>query len=135
MSQGRGGRKAIRRMLLAGLVLVVSLLGHDLLMVGAAAAESPDAAILHGPVTAAHGEAHAATPREDAPPDHPESCGVGQAAVVRGGDEPRFAALCSATRPEAVGAVSPAANGGPSEWEEPRWPPDVRRALLQVYRV
>ena len=122
---------------LQGFLIVLALLGHDLLM----ASPAPVAAM--APVT---GELHQHSPtqpivdmmtalshgHQESP--HPSVCGTGGTAL--------FPPVDQLGTPD----LNPAAAIGPSQfptsalartlsWEEPRWPPGTRRALLQVYRI
>ena len=122
---------------LQGLLVVLALLGHDLLMASHApvAPMAPATDVLH---------AHSPTqPMVDMMTalshGHPESpypsvCGTGGTAL--------FPPVDQLGTPD----LNPAAVIGPSQlptsaqvrtllWEEPRWPPGTRRALLQVYRI
>ena len=121
---------------LQGLLIVLALLGHDLLMAS------------HTPVTAMapatdglhqHSPAHAVLDMTAALPDgHPESphpsvCGIVGTALFQPGDQPGVPDFDAA-------AIAPShfpasAHSRTLLWEEPRWPPGTRRALLQVYRI
>ncbi len=122
---------------LQGLLIVLAVLGHDLLMAshapGAAMAPVTDVLHAHSPTqpmvnmttTLSHG--HQESP-------HPSVCGIGGTALFQPADQ--------LGTPD----LNPATAIGPSQfptsahvrtllWEEPRWPPGTRRALLQVYRI
>jgi hypothetical protein len=122
---------------LEGLLIVLALLGHDLLMAAhapvAAMAPATDALHQHGPaqpmvsVMTALSHGHRESP-------HLSVCGTGGTAL--------FPTIDQLGTPD----LNPAAAICPSQvpssahvriqlWEEPRWPPGTRRALLQVYRI
>ena len=122
---------------LQGLLFVLALIGHDLLMASPApvAAMAPATTVLHahGPtqpmvdMMTALSHGHQESP-------HPTACGIGGTAL--------FPPVDQLGTPD----LNPAAAIAPSQlptsaqvrtllWEEPRWPPGTRRALLQVYRI
>jgi hypothetical protein len=122
---------------LQGLLVVLALLGHDLLMAShapvAAMAPATDVLHAHNPtqpmvdVMTALSHGHRESP-------HPSVCGTGGTAL--------FPPVDQLGTPD----LNPATAIGPSQfptslqvrtllWEEPRWPPGTRRALLQVYRI
>ena len=122
---------------LQGLLIVLVLLGHDLLMASHApvAAMAPATDVLHQ-----HGPAQpmvdvmTALPHGHQESPHPSVCGAGGTAL--------FPAIYQLGTPD----LNPAAAISPSQfptsalartllWQEPRWPPGTRRALLQVYRI
>jgi len=122
---------------LAGLLIVVALLGHDLLMAAPvahaveAAAETDhrqhSAAQALGDVTGADPHGHHESP-------HPTSCGIGGMARLQPVDQlgvPELSTVAS------IATCQPPASAPTRAflWEEPRWPPGTRRALLQVYRI
>lgn len=124
----------VRHWPLLGLLLVVSFLGHDLLMAASAAAE-PTAAH-HSSTLPAHGKSAAAQQRDGTPSNHPANCRIGQSAVPRSDD------ALGHGNPDLVAALgrvasipAPGAHAGAFLREEPRWPPGTRRALFQVYRL
>jgi len=131
-------RMWVRQWPLIGLLLVVSFLGHDLLMTGevAAAPRSETGAAHHRPGPHAHQDGAHAPPTHEPTPAHPAICGVGQSAVPRGGD------VFDQTDGELTTAPSVLHHAGTADshtgavlWEEPRWPPGTLRALFQVYRI
>lgn len=122
---------------LGGLVLVLALLAHDVLMASVAHA-APVAPV--ATMAAAHDVAHQATSLQGSPPDdnpaseHPSDCGAAGTAVSPAGNQPDsndlgVPALLPASE---LSALAPASAYG---WTEPFWPPGMRRALLQVYRL
>jgi hypothetical protein len=128
----------VRQWSLLGLLLVVSFLGHDLLMAGEMlAAPLPQVG------SARHGSgAHAprsdthAPQRHEPTPEHPDNCHIGQLAVPRSDDafdqaDPELAAAHTLVHDAAVATP----HIGAALWEEPRWPPGTFRALFQVYRI
>ena len=133
---GRGGCRD-RRWLAVGLLLVAVILGHDALM--ALGAPHPAVALAASRHHAEHrGAADAAAPVASGPePGHPGQCGVTFGADARpetgtgGSADPAPAGPPLAPAGPAVAVGRAAA----SVWEEPRWPPGVVRAFLQVYRV
>src|SRR5215212_4697997 len=123
---------------LLGLLLVVSFLGHDLLMAGeVVAAPQPQAGSAHH-----HSGAHAPRSATHAPqthepmPEHPNNCHIGQSAVPRSDDAfdqaDREPAAAQSLVQDAVIADS---HTGAAVWQEPPWPPGTLRALFQVYRI
>lgn len=133
---GRGGCRD-RRWLAVGLLLVAVILGHDALM--ALGSPHPAVALAASRHHAEHrGAADAAAPVASGPePGHPGQCGVTFGADARpetgtgGSADPAPAGPPLAPAGPAVAVGRAAA----SVWEEPRWPPGVVRAFLQVYRV
>ena len=122
---------------LQGLLIVLALLGHDLLMAWHApvAAMAPATGGLHQ-----HSPPHALVGMTAALPDvHPESphptvCGIGGTALFPSVDQLGFPDLNVAS------VIAPSHFPASTHlstllWEEPRWPPGTRRALLQVYRI
>jgi hypothetical protein len=120
---------------LQGLLIVLALVGHDLLMAGyaPAAAMMPATDVPHQ-----HGPTHAAADTVTVLPDiHPESphpsvCGIGGTALYPPSDQLGVPDLNAA-------AIAPthfpaSVHSRTLRWEEPRWPPGIRRAFLQVYR-
>jgi hypothetical protein len=122
---------------LQGLLIVLALLGHDLLMAShapvAAMAPATDVLHQHGPaqpmvdMMTALSHGHRESP-------HPSVCGTGGTAL--------FPQVDQLGTPDLNPAAAIAASQFPTSahvttllWEEPRWPPGTRRALLQVYRI
>jgi hypothetical protein len=122
---------------LQGLLVVLALLGHDLLMAShvpvAATAPATDVLHQHGPaqpmvdMMTALSHGHRESP-------HPSVCGTGGTAL--------FPQVDQLGTPDLNPAAAIAASQFPTSahvttllWEEPRWPPGTRRALLQVYRI
>ena len=134
MTVQRGERKAARRQLLLGLLLVVAFIGHDLVMASASAsagvAVSGHAAILPLHATERNRSGHK-TPE----PHHPEHCSISQPAIPRGGDGSSLLDRVPATTPDLIISMEPVAACRVPWWEEPRRPPQTRRALLQIYRI
>jgi hypothetical protein len=128
----------LRQWPLFGLLLVVSFLGHDLLMAGEMlAAPLPQAGSAHhGPgAHAPRSDTHAPQSHEPIP-EHPDNCHIGQSAIPRSDDafdqaDQQLAAAHSLVHDTAV--ANPLA--GAALWEEPHWPPATLRALCQVYRI
>ena len=121
-----------------GLLLVVLLLGHDTLMAGETEAAphsapemAPHAAPAHEPP-----DVQASLSMVPLGSEHPEQCGVGGTALLRGSDE---LAHCAQAIPLDdwcfAGAASPLGLRAMLVWVEPNWPPGTRRALWQVYRI
>lgn len=122
---------------LAGLIIVLALLGHDLLMASRETATAPVASMHHARTSAQAVTGIAVTPPV-APDDyprspHPSACGTGGTALFPSVDQPDAPDLGSAAVTTCAGRAS--SHGGLSPWHEPRWPPGTRRALLQVYRI
>ncbi len=118
---------------LGGLVLVLALLAHDALMASVAHAtpESPRAfhdiaASLHTADDVSHMVDH------EPAPAHPQDCSTtGGARPAAGLDwEPADVPVDSDAHERPISVHSAARH-----WVEPLWPPGVRRALLQVYRI
>lgn len=128
---GRGWSNGQHWLTLA-VLLVIAFLGHDVLMAAKAAAEPalnlshPPPARGHAMVLAVVAPGHAA--------EHPEQCHIGRMAVPRGGEWLGPLDHVVATLGSVSIITTPRADSGPSEWEEPHWPPNTRRALFQVYR-
>jgi hypothetical protein len=122
---------------LSGLLLVLSLLGHDSLMATVA-----HAAPLTSPAVTAHehGSPHqsatlvATSPDDQHLPAHPSECSSTGAAVPSPGAQLDIVDLPIR---EGVADRHLAATAHPSlhRWLEPFWPPGVRRAFLRVYRI
>ena len=134
--RGRGGHRG-RRWLAVGLLLVAVMLGHDALM--ALGAPHPAVALAASRHHAEHrGAADAAAPVASGPePGHPGQCGVTFGADARPETGTGGSADPAPAGPPVAPAGPPVAAGpaAASVWEEPRWPPGVVRAFLQVYRV
>ena len=122
---------------LQGLLIVLALLGHDLLMAShapvAAMAPARDARHQHHS-THAEVDVTAALPHGHPESPHPSVCGIGGTAL--------FPPVDQLDLPDLNAAAATAACQLPAAvltravlWEEPRWPPGTRRALLQVYRI
>jgi hypothetical protein len=134
------GRKRIRiwQWPFLGVLLVVSFLGHDLLM----AAEVVAAPLPPGGST--HHGIDLPTARADTPawqshgstPEHPKNCRIGQSAVAYSAIPFERADLHLTTPDGIVGRLaSSSGDDGGFLWEEPHWPPGTLRALFQVYRI
>jgi hypothetical protein len=131
-------RVKVRQWPLLGFLLVVSFLGHDLLMAGEVlAAPRPQVgAVHHGSgAHALRGDTHGPQIHEPTP-EHPANCHIGQSAAPRSDDafdqaHQELAAAHSLQHDAAVANPLP----GAAPWEEPRWPPGTLRALFQVYRI
>ena len=140
MARGRTNVTSLNRWryCVAPLLLVVALLGHDVLMADHARAvepTTPHRAGTHRPHAFGSIPALVAIPQETPAPDHRADCGVARPAVLPAGDDtdptgrearPTVVAVplfTGRSRPDAV------------VWPEPTWPPGVRRALLQVFRI
>jgi hypothetical protein len=119
------------------LLIVLALLGHDLLMASpapvGAMVPATDGLHQHGPaqpmvdMTTALSHGHRESP-------HPSVCGTGGTALFPPVDQLGTPDL----NPAAVltpGQFPTSAHVRTLLWEEPRWPPGTRRALLQVYRI
>jgi hypothetical protein len=128
----------VRQWPLLGLLLVLSFLGHDLLMAGEVlAAPLPEAGSAyhgsgaHAPQIDRHGpQTHEPTPR------HPDNCHIGQSAVSRSDDAFDQADQQLATAHSLVqDAAIVDSHTGAVVWQEPHWPPGTLRALFQVYRI
>jgi hypothetical protein len=120
-----------------GLLLVAAILGHGLLMAAETQAALPagHAAGEHEPAgpTSATG-AVGAVPDDAPAPHHPAGCEVTHAAAPRTGGDPDLVASAAAPLPSTAPgpSLAPPLAGG---WVEPIWPPGVRRAFFQVYRI
>lgn len=122
---------------LLGLVLVVSFLGHDLLMAGEVLAPRPEADLAHHVlgVQAFPGVPHAPQLHEPMP-EHPENCHTAWLAVPRSDDAFAMAYQDVAAAPSlAQDAATANRLVGVVLGKEPSWPPGRRRALFQVYRI
>ena len=126
-----------RHLALAGLLLALALLGHDLLMtVSAHAAPPPDNPQARHGQTAFHTgtETLGAGPSEAPGPDHPAGCKVARSAAPRTGGNPAPAGPAGGGDPIGAG-VPPLASQAGGGWAEPTSPPSTRRAVFQVYRI
>ena len=131
-------RMKVRQWSLLGILLVVTFLGHDLLMAGKAqAAPRPQAGSAHhgSGAHAPQADTHARQTHEPMP-EHPTNCHIGQSAAPRSDDafdqaDQELAAAHSFVNDAAVANPHTEA----AMWEEPRWPPGTLRALFQVYRI
>ncbi len=134
LSRGRRGR--FSGWPLAGLLLVLAFLGHDLLMAGPAwAATAPTPASPHQAHSqpASHFDASDIDPLAPAP-HHLQDCGVGQWAVPRASDEPEI--IQTELTPRGVSQMVSALHRSATPlWHEPGRSAPHRRALLQVYRI
>jgi hypothetical protein len=116
---------------LAGILLVLALLGHDTFMASAAHAE---------PAAHEHEHAHqpaaavVAIPDAGHQPGHPTACGVGGTAIPTSAHLIDLSGLAETAKVTSVdlNLTVPLWIGGA---DEPFWPPGTRRALLQVYRI
>jgi hypothetical protein len=103
----------------------------------------------HAPVAAmapATGELHHHNPTHDVvdvtaalPLGHPESphptdCGIGGTALFPPVDQLGASGL-NVAAVIAASLFPASAHSSTLLWQEPRWPPGIRRALLQVYRI
>ena len=122
---------------LQGLLIVLALLGHDLLMAShapvAAVAPAMDVLHQHGPAQPMVDMSAALSHGQPESP-HPSVCGTGGTALLQPVDQLGVPDLSTAA------AIAPSQFPTSSHartllWEEPRWPPGTRRALLQVYRI
>jgi hypothetical protein len=118
---------------LAGILLVLALLGHDSIMASAALTAPPPETHVHAP---AHQPATivVATPDDDHQPGHPNACGVAGTAAPASAHR-----LDRTDVGETASIASVDLNRTTSPWiggaDDPFWPPGTRRALLQVYRI
>jgi hypothetical protein len=111
------------------LVPLIALLAHDLLM-----AVEPVAARAHQEA-GHHGEQHPAAETGGTPlPVHGTACGVTQPAAPQIGRLSSAAGDTMAVDHGLVLPPCPASDMAPGA-SEPTWPPGLRRALLQVYRM
>lgn len=112
-----------------GLLLVAFFLGHDVLMA------MPAQAANQHPETDQHRVASASdmksTPER---PTHPVDCGATSPAVTVSVAQSEFS---PGLAPLAMTpwSCSLLAQWLEFRWQEPAWPPGVRRALLQVFRI
>lgn len=122
---------------LQGLLVVLALLGHDLLMASHArvAAMAPATGVLpQQSPTHAVVDITAELLQGHPEPPHPSVCGIGGTALFQPVDQLGVSEL------NAAAAIAPShfptlAHFRTLLWEDPRWPPGTRRALLQVYRI
>jgi hypothetical protein len=130
-------RMKVRQWPLLGALLVVSFLGHDLLMAAATAA------VPLAEIGTAHHSSIRHAPTGEPPTlqihgptsEHPENCRIGQSAVPRSGDPFERADRDFIALDCVVGTIATSAHAGAFLWEEPHWPPGTLRALFQVYRI
>jgi hypothetical protein len=131
-------RMKVRQWPLLGVLLVVSFLGHDLLMAGKVLAvpiRETGSAHHRSGAHAPWSDSHPPQTREPTP-EHPANCHIGQLAVPRSDDPFDHAEQELATAASVVDDAAIAApHTGATLWEEPRWPPGTLRALFQVYRI
>lgn len=118
-------------------LLIFALLVHDGLMAApASAAPSHETAVEHhASAMAPAGQDVLAEQEGEQRPGHPLACGVGQAAAPRA---PHHAEESSANVASIIGFAQgrPGLRAdGASGWQEPLWPPAVRRALIQIFRI
>jgi hypothetical protein len=135
-----GGRQRIKvwQWPFLGVLLVVSFLGHDLLMATELmAAPLPTGGRTHHAVDLHVGRAETpAWQSHGSPPEHPENCRIGQSAVAPSADPFERGGLDLALSDGIVASlVSADGDHGAFLWEEPHWPPGTLRALFQVYRI
>jgi hypothetical protein len=122
---------------LQGLLIVLALSAHDLAMARHApvAAMAPTTSVIHQHRSADAVVDMTAEPSNGHPESpHPNVCGIGGTALVPPVDQQGVPDL------NAAAAIAPSdfPTSAPPRtllWEEPRWPPGTRRALLQVYRI
>jgi hypothetical protein len=119
-------RGARRITWLAGLILIFALLGHDALMA------SVSRAAQHNPSATAARTSHASSVQHV--PEHPEHCDTTREAIPNTGNSLGVDdAGCAPTAIHTdLSALTPALA---RSWSEPFWPPGMRRALFQVYRI
>lgn len=125
-------RSANRTPWLGSLALVLMLLAHDVLMasVAHAAGMSPLAA---GSGPSHHAEAAApATPDRVPEPEHATNCSTTGDAIPAAGLDPEPISSLSLVPVTERQMVTSLMLG---QWSEPLWPPGVRRAWLQVFRI
>jgi hypothetical protein len=128
----------VRQWPLLGLLLVVSFLGHDLLMTEEVmAAPRPEAGSAHhrSGAHASLSDTHAPQTHEPTP-EHPDNCHIGQLAIPRlddGFDQANHELAAAHSLVKDATIASPRV--GAALWEEPRWPPGTLRALFQIYRI
>jgi hypothetical protein len=121
-----------------GALLVVSFLGHDLLMATeAAAAPLPAGGGTHHGIDLPASRVEMPAWQSHGPtPEHPENCRIGQSAVAQSADPFARGHHDLAISVANVGSlVSASGDDGAFLWEEPHWPPGTLRALFQVYRM
>jgi hypothetical protein len=134
------GRRRIRvwQWPLLGVLLVVSFLGHDLLMAAEViAAPLPASGQIHHAVDLPAERADmSAWKSRGTIPEHPENCRIGQSAAVRSADPFERGDQELDISDGIVGCLLSAhGDEGAFLWEEPHWPPGTLRALFQVYRI
>jgi len=128
----------VRQWPLLGLLLVVSFLGHDLLMAGeAVSAPRAEVGSTHHRAGARVSRSDTHVPQTHEPtPEHPDNCQIGQSAVARSDNAYDNADLSLAAAPSVLDDAAVAApHTGATLWEEPRWPPGTLRALFHEYRI
>jgi hypothetical protein len=126
-----------RQMPLLGFLLVLSFLGHDLLMAAeTAAVPLPETGTAHHSSNRHAPSGEPPTLQTDGPvSEHPENCRIGQSAVPRSGDPFERADRDFIAPDCVVGTIATSAQAGAFLWQEPHWPPGTLRALFQVYRI
>lgn len=112
-------------------LLIVALIGHDGLMAAPAiAAPGHETIVKHHASSTGLDESAG-----DSRPDHPPACGVGQVAAPRTLHHAEdFVPSVASIVDFALGSADSRAEGG-GGWQEPLWPPAVRRALIQIFRI
>lgn len=117
------------------LLVVLLVLGHDIFMAArSAVALEHHAAAAHYVSAGPQLSPRAMAAADDSPRDHPVDCSVSQVAAPRASQQPE--AQTEAVAAHAVAMAPPSTHAPISgAWQEPLWPPGVRRALVQVYRI
>jgi hypothetical protein len=120
-----------------GFLLILTILGHDLLMAAPVrAASHDDGRAVHHPAEPLESLGIDTTPGDGAPqPKHPDGCGIVQAATSPTANDLDWLDqdLASHTVANCHEGMCPVVRL--NEWQVLRWPPGTRRALLQVYRL
>lgn len=122
---------------IGGLVLVLTMLGHDAVMAAVAHSGPSESADHVAQTHVGHHEmtgAMSGASDEGVSSPHPRECGIGGSAVMPGISQPTVndATLPGASVASNVPTLQLAAAPG---WAEAFHPPGVQRALLQVYRL
>ena len=129
------GRLARRGWPLVGLLLTLTLLGHDLLMAAdthaAAPADRPPLDHL-GTGSSTEAESESALPHSPAEPTHATGCEVARPAAPPTDDDGIPAGPGAASGPTTLPALPLAPSGGSGRGKS-TWPPSTHRALLQVF--
>ena len=120
-----------------GVLLVVSFLGHDLLMATKAVAAPLRAGggMHHGIDLPASRAEMPAWQTHGSTPEHPENCRIGQPEMAQSADPFSRGNHDLTISNGIVGILVGAHSDGAFLWEEPHWPPGTLRALYQVYRI